>query len=44
VSYKDDASSAAAAAASKREKVANPRESFMVYKEWNLTEKRNVGG
>jgi hypothetical protein len=34
----------AAAAASKREKVANLRESFIVSKEWNPMEKTNVDG
>jgi hypothetical protein len=44
VSYKNDASRAAAvAAASKRKKVANLRESFIESKEWNPTEKTNVG-
>lgn len=42
-SYKDDASRAATAA-NKRVKVANLRESFIVSKEWNPTEKTNVGG
>lgn len=41
--YEDDASTAAAAA-SKREKEANLRDSFMVSKEWDPTEKTNVGG
>ena len=41
VSYEGDASTAAA---SKREKEANLRESFMVSKEWDPTEKTNVGG
>jgi len=44
-SSKDGASRAvAAAAASKKEKVANLREGFMISKEWNPTEKTNVGG
>ena len=35
---------ATATAASKKEKVANLKEGFMVSKEWNPREKTNVGG